>query len=194
MGSILRVDRVISSIPWALDDAIREVLLPSLAVRSGLLQAWAGRRGPETDDARLLATLWDEAATSGPAAGLDSLEVPGLRGEIATETAGVVIQESFQRAEASTILRVYDGRTRPGELAAYIDEARIGVRTDGRRPDGPATLWMGVVGPDRFLTVSTWSSWASIASCTGGDVDRPLATRNAVRLVAGRPTHYELLR
>jgi len=92
-----------------------------------------------------------------------------------------------------TILRVYRGWTRPGELEAYLAEAAAGTRLDGERPDGPGAFICASDGEARFVTVSVWPDWSAIEACTGGDIGRPLSTRNAARIEQGAPTHYELV-
>jgi hypothetical protein len=48
-------------------------------------------------------------------------------------------------------------------------------------------------GVDRFISASTWTSWAAIESATGGNTRNPAATRNSQRLEAFGVVHLELL-
>ena len=105
----------------------------------------------------------------------------------------VRIHEVFERDRPMTILRVFRGRTHPGELEAYLEEARAGTLADGARPDGPGALVCASDGETTFLTVSLWPDWSAIEACTGGNIQQPLATRNAARIEHGGPTHFELV-
>jgi hypothetical protein len=78
-------------------------------------------------------------------------------------------------------------------LDRYFEQARSGAIADGTDPLGPLCVIGGAAGPEQFLTLSTWSFWTSIEACTGGDIRRPLVTRNASLIVEGGPVHYEIL-
>ena len=43
------------------------------------------------------------------------------------------------------------------------------------------------------MTLSVWSSWSALEIATGGDVNRPIATRHAERIHVWEAVHYELL-
>ncbi len=136
----------------------------------------------------------------------DAVRAPGLPPEVqpldralpdvvesVTEVLPVRIFEVFERAAPMTILRVFRGQVRVGQLEEYLAEAHIGTLADGRRPEGPGALVCATDATGGFVTASTWPDWPSIAACTGGDIRRPLTTRNAGRLVSGAPSHYELV-
>jgi hypothetical protein len=49
------------------------------------------------------------------------------------------------------------------------------------------------VPPDRFITVSLWPSWSAIEVATGGDIHRPIVTRDPRRIVGMDVEHYEVV-
>ena len=50
-----------------------------------------------------------------------------------------------------------------------------------------------LAGPDRFLTVSLWPDWAAIERATGGDIRRPMSTKDSARIVDMDIVHYEVV-
>jgi hypothetical protein len=98
-----------------------------------------------------------------------------------------------ERAGSPSILRIYSGQTLPGQLDAYVEEAMKATRADAAAPVGPIAVCMGIDRADRFVTASVWSDWSSIEASTGGDIERPLLSRNQARLAAGGPTHFEII-
>ncbi|CAN5591537.1 hypothetical protein BH23CHL8_BH23CHL8_20890 [soil metagenome] len=193
---VLRITTFRPREPWAeIDRALRSRGIPSFLTQPGLLDAWFGRRGPDFDDEHVIASVWE--TSSGERAGpllpetlVDSdLDLDGP----SRLALPVVLDYRFPRPAPPTILRIYDGQTHAGQLDAYVKEAAQGVLVDGEGPDGPSAVCMSVDVPDRFVTVSLWTGWASIEASTGGDVGRPLATRNQARLADGGPTHYEVV-
>ena len=92
-----------------------------------------------------------------------------------------------------TILRLVRGRVRPGELDAYIEEARLGTAADMAGRDGPCGLYLATEAEDAFVTLSMWPSWDGLLAATGGDYRRPVATRHAERLVSWDAEHFEAL-
>ncbi len=194
-GPFVRIERVVTGSVWAVDAALRDQLRPRYQACDELLAVWAGRHGPELDDERIVASVWASAAGESRAPGVAALFDATDDGPttVSVTVLPIALYEVFARPGPATILRVYQGQTKPGELDAYVQEAHRGVRLDGASPQGPASVCMSREGPDRFVTVSTWTDWDALASCTGGDIHRPLATRDASRLIAGGPTHYELM-
>lgn len=172
--------------------------LAAYAVAPGNQGTWFGRRGAGPTDERIVVSVWEPGRAPGAEGDIAerlSREVPPdvhLAGP-SSEVLPVRIHETFPRATPMTILRVFRGRTRPGELEAYLAEAAEGTRLDGERPDGPGSLVCAADGEIGFVTVSLWPDWAAIEACTGGDIRRPLATRNAARLESGAPVHFELV-
>jgi hypothetical protein len=195
-SAVLRVTRFRPREPWAdIGRALRTRGIPAFLAQPGLVDAWFGRRGPEFEDEHVIAAVWGSAAAERAAVRLrDVLAGP----DVAVDDGGsialpVVLDLRFPRPGPVAILRLYDGRTHPGQLDAYVREAAQGAQQDGQSPAGPAAVCMSVDPPDHFVTVSLWTGWSSIEACTGGDVRRPLATRNRDRLAAGGPTHYEVI-
>ena len=180
-----------------LDRHLRE-LMPDFASQAGLYGVWVGRRGPGYGDDRVVVSMWSSgraqmAAYTVPEA-LDRLSQasPAIL-ETRIEVLQLRIREQFPRDRPMRILRIYRGLTREDELELYLSEARAGVQVDGSREDGPGGVACAVAPEGGFVTASLWADWPSIEKATGGDVKHPLLTRNAARLVAGEPAHFELI-
>jgi hypothetical protein len=197
-GPVMRVTMFRPADMWhELDRRLRE-LLPVFAGQSGLLEAWVGRGGTGSSDERLVVSIWASARAQETALTVpDFLELESRTDSAIvdrrTEVFAVQIRERFTRERPMQILRIFRGQTRPGEMDAYLAEARQGVVVDGRRPQGPGAVVCAVDGQDGFVTASLWADWPAIEAATGGDVHHPLATRNAARLVGGAPAHFELI-
>jgi hypothetical protein len=43
------------------------------------------------------------------------------------------------------------------------------------------------------VTASVWESWAALETATGGDVQRPVATRHPERIARWEATHFEVI-
>jgi hypothetical protein len=194
-GPVVRIERVVTGSAWAIDGVIRDRLVPALTARPALLAAWAARHGPELDDERVAVTAWRSRDAALEAPRLDALTDEDVEGATTTSVAVIPVSlfETFERPGPPTILRLYEGQTRPGELEAYLEEARAGIRLDGALPNGPVSVCMSVPAPDRFITVSTWMDWDGLSQCTGGDIRRPMSTRNEARLISGGPSHFEIV-
>jgi hypothetical protein len=95
--------------------------------------------------------------------------------------------------EPATVLRVFRGELLPGELDAYVDDARAGTLADVAAEHGPQALFLGVDPPARFITVSVWGRWDRIEAATGGNPRQPIATRHERRLASWTARHYEIL-
>lgn len=203
------------------DLQIRETLLAVAGSMSGLRSFYAGRRGADTDPERVLAGVWDhedalEAArrpgglvAAEAALGGRSTEVvlpivfsvlgPPVSEEAPAGTAGTAIAPAGTGSVTAdeslepTILRVFRGRTRPGEISMYVDAARRGTAEDIAAGAGPRALYLAADGMDGFVTVSAWAGWAPIQVATGGNIARPIATRHTAYLVAGTAAHYEII-
>ena len=85
------------------------------------------------------------------------------------------------------------GRVRPDELESYVAEAWAGTEDDAAAGRGPDALYLAAQPPDLFRTLSVWPDWQTLQDATGGDIDRPIATRHARRLVAWSARHYEVV-
>jgi hypothetical protein len=183
---------------WHEVDATLRAWRVPYAAAPGNLATWLGRRGAGPTEERVVVSVWSPGHAPRP--GVDIAErivrevPPEARITNArSEALPVRIHETFHREAPMTILRVFRGRTRPGELEVYLVEARAGSRLDGQRPDGPSTVISATEGDSGFVTASLWPDWRAIEACTGGDIRRPMATRNAARIESGGPTHYELV-
>jgi hypothetical protein len=183
-----------SAWPPTIDERLRAGALAELNGVPGFRAGWVGRNDPTARNERVIASLWEDdeppAVTALVARLLGSLDGSHT---LEQQVARITIEVSFTREAPATILRVYQGLTVPGMLERYFDEARTGTLADGADPMGPLIVVSGAAGADSFLTISTWSSWSCIEACTGGDIRRPLATRNAAWIASGGPVHYEIL-
>jgi hypothetical protein len=194
----LRVATLTAPETWQVLDQALRAGVPAYAAQAGNLGTWLGRGGPGPSDERVLASVW--SAKWAHDAATDIVELVAAQGSGAlTITTGridvlpVRSYEVFERDRPMTILRVFRGRTFPGQLDAYLEEARAGIRLDGARADGPGMVVSASDAQARFVTVSLWPDWSAIEACTGGNIQRPLVTRNAARIEQGAPTHYEVM-
>ena len=194
-SAVLGITRFRRRALWSTIDATLRDAMPRFLAQPGIEDAWLGRRGPEVDDERVVASVW-----SSPEAERTAARLPEMLDDIGADidppsriVLPLVLDLRFPRPDPPSILRIYEGETKPGELEAYVEDARRGSLRDGEREDGPIAVCMSVDPPDRFITASVWTGWASIEACTGGDIHRPLLTRNVARLAAGGPTHYEVV-
>jgi len=199
------------------DAALRESCLPALLGHEGIVDAWAGRKGTRSDPSRVLATTWawpprattTAAAPEGGVAtdlGTDGQpDAPDLAVLRAISAAGtsltidtaltvdLAIHLRFDRPEPARILRVFHGTVRPGELDAYVADARTGTMADAVVNEGLVAFALGPAAEDAFVTVSAWTGWPAIEQATGGNTRVPIATRNAIRLTGFEVSHFELL-
>jgi hypothetical protein len=179
-----------------LDVVLREAIVPRLLERDEIVDAWIGRHGSPSDRTRVVASTWSEES-SGPAADLAALHDPGLAEHPpaidSVEQLGLAVNARFERLEPARVLRVFHGIVRPGELDAYVGEARRGMAADAAVNEGLIALMLGTEGSDSFVTVSAWTDWSAIEDATGGNTKRPFATRNSARLASFRVAHFEIL-
>jgi hypothetical protein len=179
-----------------LDVVLREAIVPRLLDRDEIVDAWIGRHGSPSDRTRVVASTWSEEP-SGPAADLAALHDPGLAEHPpaidSVEQLGLAVSAHFERLEPARVLRVFHGVVRPGELDAYVGEARRGMAADAAVNEGLIALMLGTEGSDSFVTVSAWTDWSAIEEATGGNTKRPFATRNSARLASFRVAHFEIL-
>ena len=183
---------------WHQLDRTLRACVPAYAAQAGHVVTRLGRRGPGPTEERVVASVWSSRRAHDAAT--DIVELVTAHGSGATTVASsridvlpVRLYEVFERERPMTILRVFRGRIYPGQLEAYLEEAREGTRIDGGRPEGPGMLVCGSDGQAAFVTVSLWPDWSAIEACTGGNIQRPLTTRNAARIEQGAPTHFEIL-
>jgi hypothetical protein len=182
-----------------LDAALRDEVLPDFLAASGILDAYVARNGTGVAGERVIASLWESrdamAAELGEASVIGRFH-PERVEELTSSRLDIlplVLSVRHDREEPPIILRIYRGLVRPGELDAYVEEARDGTLLDASTNEGLVALYLGTEPPARFITVSAWTDWESIARATGGNMRQPMATRNAARIAQGGATHYEIL-
>jgi heme-degrading monooxygenase HmoA len=181
-----------------LDAALRDEVLPGFLSAAGILDAYVARSGTGVAGERVIASMWESrdamAAELGEASVIGRFHpdrVEDLSSRL--DVLPLVFAVRHDRAQPPIILRVYRGQVRPGELDAYVEEARDGTLLDAATNEGLVALYLGAEPPARFITVSAWTDWESIARATGGNIRQPMATRNAGRIAEGSATHYEIL-
>jgi len=192
----LRVATLTAPETWHLLDPTLRACVPAYAAQAGNVMTWLGRSGPGPTGERVLASVWSSRQAHDAAT--DIVELVDAHGGLSVisnriDVLPVRLYEVFERDRPMTILRVFRGRTYPGQLDVYLEEAHAGTRVDGARPDGPGSVVCGADGEARFVTVSLWPDWSAIEACTGGNIQRPLTTRNAARIEQGAPTHFEIV-
>jgi len=182
-----------------LDAALRDEVLPDVLSTGGILDAYVARNGTGVAGERLIASMWESreamSAELGEASVIGRFQ-PERVEELTSSRLDIlplVFSVRHDRDEPPIILRVYRGLVRPGELDAYVEEARDGTLVDAQTNPGLVALYLATEPPARFITVSAWTDWESIARATGGNLKQPLATRNATRIANGGATHYEIL-
>lgn len=191
--------RVVSFAPSrdeaAVDAALRDLCVPALLDEPTVIDAWVGRRGSRDDLQRVLASTWSAPPNDPEPALLVAVEAAtGAQLAIVdARTLDLGVHARFDRAEPARILRVFRGRVRPGELDAYVGDARSGMLADAMVNDGLVAFALGADPPGAFVTVSAWTGWPAIEQATGGNTRQPIATRNSVRLTDFEVAHYETL-
>jgi heme-degrading monooxygenase HmoA len=182
-----------------LDAALRDEVLPDFLSATGILDAYVARSGTGVAGERVIASMWESreamAAELGEASVIGRFH-PERVEELTSSHLDILplaVAVRHDREEPPIILRIYHGLVQPGELDAYVEEARNGTLVDAETNPGLVALYLGTEPPDRFITVSAWIDWDSIARATGGNVKQPVATRNAARIAQGSVTHYEIL-
>ena len=183
----------------AFDAALRSDVLPELVAQPDVVDAWPGRRGTG-DGSHVIVSTWADGWSGDPAHAPDLALLRGpnlapLGGVeiVSVEQLEIAVHAGFSRPEPARVLRVFHGTARPGELGDYVEEARAGMTEDSRVNDGLVSFVLAHDGVDRFISASTWTSWAAIESATGGNTRNPAATRNSQRLEAFGVVHLELL-
>jgi len=184
----------------AFDSILRDVMLPDLRRMPGLVDVFLGRRGPDELGPRLNATVWTSREAMVAGVGED-FNPPIFHPEYIDETTErvleilpIAISMPFDGVGTPRILRTLHGTTQPGERAAYIEEARNGTIADIDAGRGPLALHLAIgPGDDDFVTASVWESWAALEVATGGEVQRPVATRHPERIARWDATHFEVI-
>jgi hypothetical protein len=184
----------------AFDGVLRDVMVPDLRQFAGLVHLCVGRRGPDELGPRLIASVWASRAAMAEAVG-EHFDPPIFHPELINETEERVLEVlplaillRFEGDAPPRIMRAFRGRVRPGERAAYLEEARVGTLADVDAGGGPLALHLAIgPGDDDFLTISVWTSWSAIEAATGGDIERPIATRHPERIVEWDASHFEIV-
>jgi hypothetical protein len=185
----------------SIDASLRDRCLPALLETDAVLDAWIGRQGSRASQMRVIASTWGERPDA------DAADVSFLRRLAAVagddgpasvaidreQTLELAVHERFERPDPATVLRLFRGRVRMGELDAYVADARAGMLADALVNDGLVAFALGADPPDAFVTVSVWTGWAPIELATGGNTRDPVATRNSVRLTGYEVDHFEVL-
>jgi hypothetical protein len=197
-GETIRLFRF-TPVRGAFDSILRDVMIPDLWRLPGVRDVYVGRHGPEETGPRLVASIWESSEAMEAAVGT-SFDSPAFHPEYLAETTDrrldfLPVSFAYRAATTGTasIIRLVDGQVRAGELDAYIAEAWAGTEDDAAAGRGPDALYLAAAPPDRFRTLSVWPDWETLQDATGGDIDRPIATRHAKRLVSWGATHYEAL-
>jgi heme-degrading monooxygenase HmoA len=181
------------------DGFLRTDLIPDLRRLPGLIDVHVGRRSDDQGSDRLVASIWSDRDAMVAAVGADLGEStfhPERLAETTDRTLQVLdldIVLTFDPPKAPTLMRLFRGVVRAGELDAYIDVARTGTQADAVAGRGPYALYLAADPPDRFVTVSLWPSWQAIELATGGDIHRPMTTKDSSRLVDMDIAHYEIV-
>ncbi len=186
------------------DGILRDALIPDLFAFPDLVDVYVGRHGPDEMGERLVASVWESRSAMLSAVG-DSFDQPVFHPEYLEETAdrGLDIHQldlTFRFDDvlvaaqpATGILRLAHGQVHQGELDAYREDVRLGTIADDEAGHGPLAFYLAFEPPDRFVSMSVWSSWSVLEVATGSDVNRPIATRHPERIQALDIVHYELL-
>jgi hypothetical protein len=182
------------------DAFLRARMLPDVRLLPGVLAVHAGRRDAESGGDRIIASIWQDRAAMVASVGETLEQSPFYPDRLdqttdrTLDTLDVRIELPFGSEEPSTLLRLFRGTVKPGELEAYVSEVRVGTLADAEAGRGPAALYLAIDPPDDFITVSLWPSWEAIARATGGDINRPTTTKDSRRLVGIEVAHYEVIR
>ena len=170
--------------------------------------SFLGRRGPDELGPRVTqdATVWTSREAMVAGVGED-FEPPIFHPEYIDETTDrvleilpIAISMPFDGVGTPRILRTLHGTARPGERAAYIEEARNGTIADIDAGRGPLALHLAIgPGDDDFVTSRSGnrgrrSRRRPAATCSGRRPSRPdtpngssAGTRPISRSSAGRP-------
>jgi hypothetical protein len=197
-GTFLRVFTFEPSHAAEIDSTLRDHVLQELCEKDGILEAYAARRGPGDIGERVIATVWrsreamDTGAVEADIIAARHTEYGDGVGGSHIEALPVAVRLSIERQEPARILRILWGEMREGGLDGYVEDVRQGAVADGRG-EGLICLYLGIAAADRFVTVSAWTGWDAIEAATGGNLQRPIATRFPERVKILEAGHYEIL-
>jgi hypothetical protein len=177
------------------DELLRRSILPALLQMPGLVYVYAARASATEGDTRVVATVWGGDA-SAASQGLDrpfDFESSDHVLDVDVESHNLDLELAFEGAGIPQILRIFRGRTVPGELDNYVGHARRGTMADALADHGPEALFLARIPPDGFVTVSAWSEWDRIAASTGGNLRQPIGTRYSELLAGGTAAFFEIV-
>src|SRR5256714_7967024 len=116
-----------------LDAALRDEVLPDFLSAGGILDAYVARNGTDVAGERVIASMWEShdamAAELGEASVIGRFH-PERVEELTSSRLDILplaVAIRHDREEPPIILRAYHGLVRPGELDAYVEEARDGT-------------------------------------------------------------------
>lgn len=197
-GSVIRLFRFRPA-HGEFDRTLRTQMLPDLRTLPGLIDVHVGRHGSSELGDRVVASVWQDRETMVRAMG-ESLSTSTFHPEHMSETTDQVLEVHglafgirFAPPSEATVLRLFRGTVRPGELEPYIEESRAGTIADTAAGRGPNAIYLAPVETDRFVTLSLWRSWEAIETATGGDVHRPIVTKDPRRIIGMDVVHYEVI-
>lgn len=184
----------------AFDNVIRDWIVPTIRVRPGFIDVYAGRHGPDELGPRLVISVWEsqsameslfDAARPG---GVQPERMDGMTDASAEVLSPDVAHHADGVVEAPRIIRILRGNTQPGQLTRYIQEAHAGVLADVAAGHGPSAFYLARGdSPEGFVAISVWTGWRAIELATGGDVRRPMATRRPELIKSFDATHFEAI-
>jgi hypothetical protein len=166
------------------DELLRRSILPALLQMPGLVYVYAARASATEGDTRVVATVWGGDA-SAASQGLDrpfDFESSDHVLDVDVESHNLDLELAFEGAGIPQILRIFRGRTVPGELDNYVGHARRGTMADALADHGPEALFLARIPPDGFVTAST-----------GGNLRQPIGTRYSELLAGGTAAFFEIV-
>jgi hypothetical protein len=181
-----------------IDASLRRRGLAALSALPGVVEVYAGRRGPDQNGERVIATVWDSAAGQPAASRRECLEVDlaGIAStveRVSTEVFPLRLTLRFPSDAAPRVLRIFRGEIRDGRVDDYLSAARDGADRDAQLGEGPLAVHLAMTGELSFLTVSVWPGWSAIQKRTGSDMHHPVSTQHRELLRSGSAFHYEIL-
>ena len=134
-ATVLRLFRFVP-VHIGFDAVLRDTFVPDLLGKPGMVDVFVGRAGPDETGHRLVATFWADVDAMTAAVGRDLDSSPFHPEHLSSTTdhdlRWLPLTFAFPVTDPTevTILRLVRGRVRPGELDAYIEEARLGTAAD----------------------------------------------------------------
>jgi hypothetical protein len=185
-----------------IDTSLRRRGLAALSSIPGVLEVYAGRRGPDQNGERVIASVWssnggqDAADVSQHERECLETELAGLEPtveRVSTEVLPLKLTLRFPSDAAPKVLRVFRGEIRETHVDEYLEAARAGADHDAETGEGPLAVYLAMTGELSFLTISVWPGWSAIQERTGSDVRHPVSTQHRELLRSGSAFHYEIL-